>query len=157
MKTDFERFNSKIAKKDCWEWTGCKYRGGYGNFRRKVNGKWIMEKTHRFSYEYYNNIKREDMRGLIICHKCDNPSCVNPDHLFLGTYLDNALDAKSKNRNSYGRHKQHKWLSFEIAEAIRKLKTENPNLTYKQISKIYNTSASQVHRIIKNLIWKKRK
>ena len=156
MKSEFSRFYKKVVITDidgCWEWVGTKYRGGYGHFRRFLDNKWTMAKAHRYSYEYFNKVSLESIKGLVICHTCDNPACVNPKHLFLGTTKDNNKDAKDKNRASFGRAAKNAWLSLDIAKDIRKFYKINPNLTYKQIGLIYGTSASQVHRIIKNLIW----
>lgn len=92
-----ERFVSKIKKSDgCWLWTSCK-RGitGYGAFR--FNGKVVN--SHRMAYELFIGKIPE---GMLVCHKCDNKMCVNPDHLFLGTERDNYYDAVSKGRVIFG-------------------------------------------------------
>lgn len=157
MKPEIERFLAKVVINDstnCWEWVGSKYRGGYGHFRRFINNKWTMGKSHRYSYEFYNNVSIKSMEGLVVCHTCDNPCCVNPKHLFLGTAKDNAFDMMKKNRNVFGRNSKHNWLSLDIAKKIRKCRIENPNLSYKEIGLLFNTSASQVHRIVNNVIWK---
>ena len=78
----------KITDSGCWEWTGNRCINGYG----RLNDK----KMHRFSWEYYNGKKVPD--GLYICHKCDNPPCVNPEHLYAGTAADNIRDAKERGR-----------------------------------------------------------
>lgn len=159
MKSEYERFISKVKVMDndnCWEWVGSTYRGGYGHFRRFINNKWTMGKAHRFSYEYYNKTNIEEMKGLIVCHKCDNPCCVNPNHLFLGTTQDNVNDKINKYGNSFGRNKNHNWLNIEIADKIRKTYKDNPNLSYKELSLIYNTSIPQICRIILNKIWKRK-
>lgn len=157
MPTEVVRWESKVAKTpSCWLWLGATSRGGYGHFRRKVNNSWIMEKAHRFSYEYFYGITRENIKPFVVCHTCDNPSCVNPEHLFLGTIQDNIRDKISKGRHSFGRNKIHNWLSFEIAENIRTFKKQNSKLTYKEIGFLFETSAQQVHRILENQIWKRK-
>ncbi len=83
-------FLHNIVKHKCWIWIGAK-RNGYGRFR--VDGKHVS--AHRFSYEMYIN-KIPD--GMSVLHECDNPPCVNPDHLFTGTYADNNKDRDKKGR-----------------------------------------------------------
>lgn len=76
----------------CWIWTGALGRKDYGLFG--TNGKTM--RAHRLSYIFYIG---EIPDGLFVCHKCDNPRCVNPDHLFLGTCLDNNRDMRTKGRD----------------------------------------------------------
>lgn len=75
----------------CWEWKNYLDKDGYGTFY--FNG--TSKKAHRFSYEIYNDL--DD--ALDICHTCDNPSCVNPTHLFTDTHADNMKDMKDKKRS----------------------------------------------------------
>lgn len=155
MKSEHSRWLSKVVVTEdrCWTWVGSSYRGGYGHFRRKIGGKWIMGKAHRYSYEYYNKITQESMKGFFVCHKCDNPKCVNPDHLFLGSCLDNTQDKINKGRHAFGCKEGHRKLSFLLAEEMRACKQKNPNLLYSQIAKLFNTSVQQVHRVLTNKIW----
>lgn len=87
-----EVFDTKIDKTDyCWWWMGSKQSQGYGDFR--YEGKRYV--AHRLSYELtYGPFPKE----LSVLHRCDNPSCVRPEHLFLGTQLDNMRDRMHKGR-----------------------------------------------------------
>src|SRR6266705_2781153 len=76
----------------CWEWTGCRHKDGYGLLR--LNGK--TRKAHRVSAHLFMGL---DLNSEVqVMHRCDNPSCFNPEHLFLGTQLDNMKDCYSKGR-----------------------------------------------------------
>lgn len=95
-----ERLYSKINKTEngCWEFTGA-LRNGYGAI--KHNGK--THGAHRLSYEISHG---EIQEGLLVCHKCDNSKCINPEHLFLGTQEDNMQDCSKKGRVVIGEGKR---------------------------------------------------
>jgi len=82
--------NIKISEKDCWEWQRSKNKEGYGRFSIKD----VLWKTHRYSYSHYKG----EIGVMKVLHKCDNPSCCNPDHLFLGNLSENTLDMIRKGR-----------------------------------------------------------
>lgn len=115
----------------------------------KWRGKHAM--IHRLMYELYNG---PILNGLFVLHKCDNPSCCNPDHLFLGDHIDNAKDMMKKGRGNPPRGEKCVFakLTNKEVEEIRFLRQKGVN--YKVIAKQYNISDTHVHRIARKDNWK---
>lgn len=80
-----------ISEEGCWEWQGAKHRRNYGGF--SINGSMYRANRVAWALAYGTSTI-----GLSVCHTCDNPSCVRPTHLFLGTHQDNMNDAITKGR-----------------------------------------------------------
>jgi hypothetical protein len=107
-KPGMERFWEKVDVRgpdECWEWTASCNKWGYGHFR--WNG--TMGKAHRVSWELEHGEPPPPRgSGLEVCHTCDNPPCVNPAHLWLGTSQENAQDRQAKGRGYNGRNHSEK-------------------------------------------------
>src|SRR5690606_28396088 len=96
MKSLRDKFMSKwepVTETGCWLWTGAA--GRYGILVVRRNGKSKTLRAHRVAYELFRG---EVPAGQVVCHRCDVPFCVNPDHLFTGTQRDNLLDGVRKGR-----------------------------------------------------------
>lgn len=136
---------------DCLVWTGLVSKHGYGRIR--IERKTL--KAHRVVWALHN---KEDPGDSCVLHKCDNPSCVNIDHLFLGTHEDNYNDKISKQRQAKGgdhgikcsgiKCKTHKLNESEVKEIL------SSNLSGRVLSKKYNISRRQIERIRNKKSWR---
>ena len=144
-RTPDERFWMQTEKRlpdECWEWIGSKNDDGYGSIQ--INK--TLTKAHRFSWQISNG---EIPTGLCVLHKCDNPSCVNPNHLFLGTQQDNIIDMHKKGRLNYKTRKPNpKSLPQESINELCQLYATG-NYKQNQLSKMFNISTSSTNRYVK--------
>jgi hypothetical protein len=159
------RFWAKVRKcsgDGCWPWTGGKIssKRPYGvlQFNRRAPGErrgvYLIRKSykaHRISWQIHFGPIPD---GLFVCHKCDNPPCVRPDHLFLGTALENRHDAMKKGRltgptNSFGGAR----LTENQVREIRQLAADHA-MTYKQLCAKYGVTQPTIWEIIKRHSWR---
>jgi hypothetical protein len=118
MKSEIDRFWEKVNKlqpSECWEWQGSSNHDGYGIFLRERGTKQV--RAHRVAWELE---KGPIPDGLCVLHKCDNRSCCNPGHLFLGTKKQNMEDAKEKERHAHGSRHGRAILDEVEVQKIRK-------------------------------------
>jgi hypothetical protein len=126
---------------DCWEWLGRSNDDGYGKI--SWSGKDLS--AHRLSFEMTFG---EIPNGMEVLHKCDNPPCVNPNHLFLGTQTDNIRDMKQKKRGAEGERMGSAKLSSAQVEEIRQRYAKG-GITTRALGKEYNVDGSWVWRVVK--------
>ena len=142
MNNYFTQFFDKVIKNPntgCWDWIACKDKSGYGRFKNTG--------AHRWSKENFDSVSVKD---LFVCHTCDNPGCVNPAHLFVGTHQDNINDQKIKNRTCKGvRNGQSKFSNKEIFD-IRTAHKNGKRGVIKELAKQYGVNRMTISLIINN-------
>lgn len=133
---------------NCIEWDSKRDGSGYGSFY--YDG--ISYRAHRLSWMIKNG---EILIGMFICHHCDNPSCVNPKHLFMGTPKDNTADKFSKNRGNLPQGEEH-WKSKLTKKDVIKIRKLYENKKYKQIelSEMFGVTQAQISYIVNDIFWK---
>ena len=143
-----DRFWSKVEKTDgCWRWLGNKSKEGYGKFVAPNS-----QLATRFSWKlHYGDIPD----GMCVCHKCDNPECTRPDHLFLGTRADNNKDRAAKGRSSMANGERvptHKLTEIKAIEIYFLYQSEC--YSTRDIAKVYGVSDTVVKNIGTMKAWK---
>lgn len=149
--TNRERFEQYVQKRNdgCWEWTAGRNHLGYGKF--SIKGKHVA--AHRFAYQLYKGIEPGD---LVVCHSCDNPWCVNPDHLSLGSQKANIHDMMSKQRMPKAENHANSKLTDKQVKAIR---DGFPSLVvllggkmkaYRQLAELHHVSWETVRALVNN-------
>ncbi len=133
---------------ECWEWKRALSQAGYGVFG--ITFKYMTVQAHRFSFFIENGSLTEEC----VCHKCDNPKCVNPRHLFAGSHRDNALDKirKGRDRSVKGRlHFRSKFTEADIAQ-IRKAAAEGEPVF--EIAERYPGTRRNIYSIVHRETWR---
>lgn len=145
-----ESFWSRIRRTDaCWLWTGHRNNDGYGSLRRGDK----MIKVHRLSWELHFGTIPD---GTEVCHHCDNPACVRPDHLFLGTHLDNMVDRDSKGRSGSHLRRgelngQSKLTASQVQDILRRYAAGNT--THHRLASDFSVSPALISHILSGRAW----
>jgi hypothetical protein len=126
----------------CWEWMGTKDREGYGT--KSIKG--LGNKAHQVAYTLSKGVITP---GMCVLHKCDNPACVNPLHLFLGTQLENIADRQQKGRTARELKNARAKLSDDQVAEIRRLYGEKA-FDGVELAKMYNVKHPTIYNIVNN-------
>ena len=143
------RFWGNVLKTDtCWIWQGSRHRRGYGRFAVTSAGVTKTRPAHRFAWEI---AKGPIPRGLLVCHHCDNPACVRPGHLFLGTNADNMADMKRKARSARGeRNKAAKLTETQVREIRRRYRFGGP---VKALARQFGVCVTTIQKVARGRRW----
>ena len=150
-KKRFWKHVDKRGENECWEWKAYCNSLGYGQIMVTHPKSRCAQYVHRVSWIIHN---KEIPLGMCVLHKCDNPSCVNPDHLFLGTRADNNHDMINKGRapdRKGERAPNRKLTSMEVKE-IRRLYIDG--IKRKLIARQFNIVEKYVYNIAARHVWK---
>jgi DNA-binding CsgD family transcriptional regulator len=140
----WSRVDKSGGEEACWLWTAGRHPDGYG----RVMWRGVARNAHRVAYEIATGVELE---GGEVCHKCDNPQCVNPAHLFLGTHRDNIADMFRKGRSVAPRgaaNHRTKLTDQQVAE-IREL-WANGGVTQPQIARKYGITREYVSMLVRH-------
>lgn len=144
LRSYFHKFQQKVqvgSDDECWEWTGGKNDERYGYMRVGIKS----EKAHRLSYQW---LIGPIPKGKILMHTCDNPSCVNPYHLRVGTQLDNVRDMMEKGRNVTRTQKLNKEQVLEIRHRYACGETQQA------LADEYGVGVTAISKIVNRKTWK---
>lgn len=146
------RFWSKVDKQgpeDCWPWLGSKFHFGHGSF-------WIKNRciaAHRFSWMLHGHDIPDTM---FVLHHCDNPGCVNPGHLFLGTHADNMADMDSKGRRTVPSGENHGMSKLDW-EKVGKIRIDHSKgKSNCEIARELQVTSTTVWYVVHNRTWRTR-
>lgn len=144
LEIRFNRNIQPVTESGCWIWMGKLNSYGYGRMV-KAGGRGKETGAHRVAYEMF--IGPID-NGLVVCHRCDMPCCVNPNHLFLGTQSDNIKDRTNKKREPRGENTSWAKLNDDI---VRKIRNDVGTCNY--LAEKYNISRSMISKIKLRKSW----
>lgn len=140
------RYGWTVTDRECWEFNGPR-RNGYGQISITGNRSAIAS---RVAYETWVG---EIGEGMFVCHQCDNPACINPAHLFLGTHEENMDDCKSKKRHAFGERQGGAILTEEQAVQVREMYATGA-YTQKELGKMFGVCQTAISATTRKVNWK---
>lgn len=141
-----ERYGWTVTASGCWNFNG-PTRNGYGQLSIRGNRSAIAS---RVAYEAWNGPIGE---GMFVCHRCDNPTCINPAHLFLGTHEENMDDCKSKKRHAFGERQGGSILTEEQAVQVREMYATGA-YTQKDLGDMFGVCQTAISATTRRVNWK---
>ena len=147
-----ERFWTFVKKSDwCWEWIGHRKDTGYGRYPvRRVGSKWTSIGAHRVAWFLsFGDIPD----GVCVLHKCDNPPCVRPEHLFLGSMADNVSDCMQKRRHVSHRGEKHGMSKLTATQALEIVKLRRNGSLLEDIGRRFGITGAAVRSIVTGRTW----
>lgn len=156
IRKRFELKYTPVTESGCWIWIASCRHGKYGQFRISKDPSKALHLAHRAAWILYRG---EIPYGMNVCHRCDVPCCVNPDHLFLGTYSDNMQDASVKGRLNW---KQGEIRNLPVGEGHHSAKLSTQDIVFIRQSQEsgvllagrYHVSPITISRIRRRIIWR---
>lgn len=142
-----ERFWKHVEKTaDCWFWTAFKDSRGYG----RINFEQTPILAHRVSWEIHNGPIPD---GMSVLHHCDNPSCIRPDHLFLGNASDKMNECSKKGRTTRGERSKSSKLTEALVSEIR-TKYASGTISQSKLAKEYGVCQATINEVVRGFLWK---
>jgi len=142
---DLWRYVAKSAPDQCWPWTRWLDRDGYGAFT--TDGR--THKAHRLAFQLATGT---DPGSLVVCHSCDNPSCCNPAHLFLGTQADNLRDMRTKGRSARG--SRHPFALLTEAQVVEIRQRRASGALLRVLKADYGINEGTLSEICNRKLWR---
>lgn len=144
-----DRIGWSVVDSGCWEWNGARNHHGYGIYGTRIGDRKTGERlAHRLAYMAWNGDIEE---GQHVRHRCDNPPCINPDHLELGTHADNMNDAKQRGRTARGESHGRAKLTERDVLAVREASASGES--YRSIGARYGVNKYTVGKIVRQQKW----
>ena len=139
--------NYQLDSKGCWIFGGNHDKNGYGIF---MHGRGKQLRAHRVSFEFHHGGLNAEM---LVCHSCDNPSCINPNHLFMGTPKDNTQDMIKKGRRANQKGSKHPSAKLNEDQICLIKNQRSSGKTLKDIASQFNVSFQAISSICKGKSW----